>query len=99
MKEPKIAQMDWRSLGYWPVWKDGKKVWVPKDKVTDSESQDSQSCFSTLYFAPNFKPSICYNEIMNCEYCEREALYNQPRKEDGQIISVCKKHFTAVQPS
>ena len=31
MKEPKIAQMDWRSLGYWPVWKDGKKVWVPKD--------------------------------------------------------------------
>ena len=23
--------MDWRSLGYWPVWKDGKKVWVPKD--------------------------------------------------------------------
>ena len=41
MKEPKIIQMDWRSLGYWPVWKDGKKVWVPKDKVTDSESQDS----------------------------------------------------------
>jgi hypothetical protein len=33
--------MDWRSLGYWPVWKDGKKVWVPKDKVTDSASQDA----------------------------------------------------------
>jgi hypothetical protein len=31
MKEPKITQMDWRSLGYWPVWKDGKKVWVPKE--------------------------------------------------------------------
>jgi len=31
MKEPKITQMDWRSLGYWPVWKDGKKVWE-KDK-------------------------------------------------------------------
>jgi hypothetical protein len=30
-KEPKITKMDWRSLGYWPVWKDGKKVWVPKD--------------------------------------------------------------------
>lgn len=27
MKEPKIVQMDWRSIGYWPVWKDGKKVW------------------------------------------------------------------------
>ena len=25
-------RMDWRSLGYWPVWKDGKKVWVPKDE-------------------------------------------------------------------
>jgi hypothetical protein len=23
--------MDWRSLGYWPIWKDGKKVWVPRD--------------------------------------------------------------------
>jgi len=30
-KEPKITQMDWRSLGYWPVYKNGKKVWVPKD--------------------------------------------------------------------
>lgn len=27
--------MDWRSAGYWPVWKDGKKVWVPKDKDLD----------------------------------------------------------------
>jgi hypothetical protein len=30
-KEPKITKMDWRSLGYWPVWKDGKKIWE-KDK-------------------------------------------------------------------
>jgi hypothetical protein len=29
MKEPKIMSMDWRSLEYWSVWKDGKKVWVP----------------------------------------------------------------------
>lgn len=34
--------MDWRSLGYWPIWKDGKKVWLPKDskefdKTTESE--------------------------------------------------------------
>ncbi len=27
MKEPKITKMDWRSLGYWPVYKDGKLVW------------------------------------------------------------------------
>jgi hypothetical protein len=35
VKEPKIAKMDWRSLGYWPVYKDGKLSWVPqkeKDK-------------------------------------------------------------------
>ena len=41
MKEPKIAQMDWRSLGYWPVWKDGKKVWVPKDdKSFDKDTEN-----------------------------------------------------------
>ena len=43
MKEPKIMSMDWRSLGYWPVWKDGKKVWVPKDDKSfdkDTENQD-----------------------------------------------------------
>jgi hypothetical protein len=26
-KESKIMRMDWRSLGYWPVYKDGKLVW------------------------------------------------------------------------
>lgn len=34
-RDPKIMSMDWRSLGYWPVWKDGKKVWVPKDKADE----------------------------------------------------------------
>lgn len=37
MKEPKITKMDWRSLGYWPVWKDGKKVWVPQVVSEDSD--------------------------------------------------------------
>jgi hypothetical protein len=32
MKEPKIMSMDWRSVGYWPVWKDGNKVWEKDDK-------------------------------------------------------------------
>ena len=27
MKEPKIMKMDWRSLGYCPVYKDGKLTW------------------------------------------------------------------------
>jgi hypothetical protein len=27
MSEPKIMRMDWRSLGYWPVYKDGKLTW------------------------------------------------------------------------
>jgi hypothetical protein len=30
--------MDWRSAGYWPVYKDGKKVWIPKDKVQEEMS-------------------------------------------------------------
>jgi hypothetical protein len=38
-REPKITKMDWRSLGYWPVWKDGKKVWVPKDKVSSDSNK------------------------------------------------------------
>jgi hypothetical protein len=28
MKEPKIFRMDWKSLGYDPIWKDGKLIWV-----------------------------------------------------------------------
>jgi len=40
MKEPKITKMDWRALGYWPVWKDGKKVWVPKDEQLNNNSED-----------------------------------------------------------
>jgi hypothetical protein len=31
MKEPRIMQMDWKALGYWPVYKDGKLTWE-KDK-------------------------------------------------------------------
>jgi hypothetical protein len=31
MKDPKIMNMDWRSLGYWPVWKDGRIVWEKED--------------------------------------------------------------------
>ena len=39
-KEPKITQMDWRSLGYWPEYKNGKKVWVPKDDKNDEDRED-----------------------------------------------------------
>ena len=34
MNTPRIMNMDWRALGYWPVWKDGKKIWV-KDESKD----------------------------------------------------------------
>jgi hypothetical protein len=34
MQEPKIMKMDWRSLGYWPVYKDGKLTW---EKEPDAE--------------------------------------------------------------
>lgn len=26
-KEPKIMKMDWRSLGFWPIYKDAKIAW------------------------------------------------------------------------
>jgi hypothetical protein len=29
-----------------------------------------------------------------CQYCNDESTHNQPDKDTGQIISVCKKHFT-----
>ena len=28
MDTPKIMNMDWKALGYWPVWENGKKIWV-----------------------------------------------------------------------
>lgn len=34
MKEPKITKMDWRALGYWPVYKDGKLVWEKEENGT-----------------------------------------------------------------
>jgi hypothetical protein len=37
-KEPRIMQMDWKSLGYESRWVDGRLIWeIP----TNSESQDS----------------------------------------------------------
>jgi hypothetical protein len=36
-KEPKIAQMDWRSLGYWPVYNNGKKEWVPQNEKNSED--------------------------------------------------------------
>jgi hypothetical protein len=35
-KEPKITQMDWRSLGYLPAYKDGKKVWEKDNNKKES---------------------------------------------------------------
>ena len=35
MKESKIMRMDWKSLGYWPVYKDGRLVWEKDEKYQD----------------------------------------------------------------
>jgi hypothetical protein len=35
MREPKIMKMDWRPLGYWPVYKDGKLTWEKDPDVQD----------------------------------------------------------------
>jgi hypothetical protein len=39
MKESKIFRMDWKALGYDPVWKDGKLIWVKSD-VTVKETKN-----------------------------------------------------------
>lgn len=39
MKEPKIMKMDWRSLGYWPVYQDGKLTW--EKELKDNGKQAS----------------------------------------------------------
>jgi hypothetical protein len=31
-KEPKIMQMDWKALGYWPVYKEGKLSWEKQEQ-------------------------------------------------------------------
>lgn len=38
MGESKIMRMDWRSLGYWPVYKDGKLAWEKELKDGRSNS-------------------------------------------------------------
>lgn len=32
-----------------------------------------------------------------CYYCEEKALFNQPEKQSGEIVDVCRKHFTMDQ--
>jgi hypothetical protein len=37
MKESSIFRMDWKSLGYWPIYKDGRLVWEKDDNYKDRE--------------------------------------------------------------
>ena len=34
-REAKIMRMDWRPLGYWPVYKDGKLTWEKDPEKND----------------------------------------------------------------
>jgi hypothetical protein len=38
-KEPSIMRMGWKSLGYWPVYKDGKLTWEKQEDA--KQSRDS----------------------------------------------------------
>jgi hypothetical protein len=40
MKESSIFRMDWRSLGYWPVYKDGRLVWEKNVKSYKETSEN-----------------------------------------------------------
>jgi hypothetical protein len=39
-REPKIAKMDWRALGYWPVYKDNRLVWEKDVEAFNNRTQD-----------------------------------------------------------
>jgi hypothetical protein len=39
-KEPKITKMDWRALGYWPVYKDNRLVWEKDAQAFNDKTQD-----------------------------------------------------------
>jgi hypothetical protein len=36
MKENSIMRMDWKSLGYWPNWSNGKITWEKDESVRDT---------------------------------------------------------------
>lgn len=40
MKEPKIIQMDWRALGYWPVYKNGKLRWEKDNEILNKDPKN-----------------------------------------------------------
>lgn len=43
------------------------------------------------------------DKLQSCQYwaseCEREATFNQPHPETGELIGVCLKHFFMNQAS
>jgi len=39
MKEPSIMRMDWKALGYWPIYREGKLSW---EKQEQSEQKNER---------------------------------------------------------
>ena len=62
MKEPRIMQMDWKALGYQSKWENDRLIW---EKLTDSESLDSQSGFFTLFSAELIERIYMINVTMH----------------------------------
>jgi hypothetical protein len=42
-REPRIMQMDWKSLGYEREYKDGRLRWVPEQDKQDTKDKDPSS--------------------------------------------------------
>jgi hypothetical protein len=42
-------------------------------------------------------------KLHSCQYwayeCQKEAIFNQPHPETGEIVEVCKDHFVLNQAS
>lgn len=41
MREPKIMKMDWKSLGYERVYKDGKLTWQKLEVYNDTNNKQT----------------------------------------------------------
>ena len=37
MKEPSIMRMDWKSLGYWPIYREGKLSWEKQETMSEKK--------------------------------------------------------------
>ena len=64
MKEASIMKMDWKALGYWPIYREGKLSW-------EAQKTMSEKAGTVTYVCPNCGKvnTIKYNDKLVCDSC------------------------------